>query len=230
MEKLAERCLCSLYYVYLRLLERTVRLEYELPDKWEDGRIVGFWHEDSFIMNLLLKKLSREQEAAVIVTADKRGDYIEEIIRRCHGSTIRLSDGFGARTFLKDVVRQAQNPWLNIAAAMDGPLGPRRVPKTLPFYLSEKGEKEFASVHVRYSRALGLTNRWDHYRIPLPFTRIQITVENHGIMRKNQISEFKTYPLPDNCSIIINDCAGMSGSHRMKSRTGVWRRWRQTVF
>lgn len=41
------------------------------------------------------------------------------------------------------------------------------------------------------------------------------------------IPEFQAYPSLDNCSIIVRDWAG---SHRIKSRTGVWRRWRQTAF
>ena len=135
MKNMAKACLCRLYYGYLRLLEMTVRLEVEMPDIWtkdmpDRGAVIGFWHEDSFLMNLLLRRLSEGRDIAVIVTSDGRGDYIENIIERCNGKAIRVPDGCRSRDFLRNLIEEAGCPGKTLAAAMDGPLGPRRVPGT----------------------------------------------------------------------------------------------------
>lgn len=62
---IARTCLCRLYYAYLKLLERTVRLEFNLPDGIDGGIIAGFWHEDSFIMNLVLKRLAEDRDISL---------------------------------------------------------------------------------------------------------------------------------------------------------------------
>ena len=163
-----------------------MRLEVEMPDIWtkdmpDRGAVIGFWHEDSFLMNLLLRRLSEGRGIAVIVTSDGRGDYIENIIKRCNGKAIRVPDGCRSRDFLRNLIEEAGCPGKTLAAAMDGPLGPRRVPKTLGFYLAEKGKKNFIEVRAGYSRAVCLNWRWDHYRIPLPFTNIKISLKDCGI-------------------------------------------------
>lgn len=151
-----------------------------MPDR---GAVIGFWHEDSFLMNLLLRRWSEGRDIAVIVTSDGRGDYIEAVIRRCNGRAIRIPDGCRSRDFLRNLIEEAECPGKTLAAAMDGPLGPRRVPKTLGFYLAEKGRKNFIAVQARYSRAVSLNWRWDHYHIPLPFTNIKISLKDCGITR-----------------------------------------------
>lgn len=128
MKNMAKACLCRLYYGYLRLLEMTVRLEVEMPDIWtkdmpDRGAVIGFWHEDSFLMNLLLRRLSEGRDIAVIVTSDGRGDYIENIIKRCNGKAIRVPDGCRSRDFLRNLIEEAGCPGKTLAAAMDGPLG-----------------------------------------------------------------------------------------------------------
>ena len=111
MKNMAKACLCRLYYGYLRLLEKTVRLEVEMPDIWtkdmpDRGAVIGFWHEDSFLMNLLLRRLSEGRDIAVIVTSDGRGDYIENIIKRCNGKAIRVPDGCRSRDFLRNLIEE----------------------------------------------------------------------------------------------------------------------------
>ena len=41
--------------------------------------------------------------------------------------------------------------------------------------------EDFIEVQAGYSRAVCLNWRWDHYRIPLPFTSIKISLKNCGI-------------------------------------------------
>ena len=78
-----------LFYGYLKCLKKTVRMEWIHPEVFEGNHVVGFWHEDSFAMNLILSEISaRDKKVDVLVTADERGEYIQYLMksveeRRC---------------------------------------------------------------------------------------------------------------------------------------------------
>ena len=47
-------------------------------ESFDGNQVVGFWHEDSFIMNLLLREVTKENcKMSVLVTGDPRGDYMQ---------------------------------------------------------------------------------------------------------------------------------------------------------
>lgn len=53
-------------------------------ESFDGNQVVGFWHEDSFIMNLLLREVTKENcKMSVLVTGDPRGDYIQYMIEKC---------------------------------------------------------------------------------------------------------------------------------------------------
>lgn len=162
--------------------------------RWDDGnrygdsQICGFWHEDSFFMNLVLERLAdRTTPVDVIVTADTRGNYIEYMVRQCGGNALRVPDGYGAFTALKKIVKDSYEKTHSIAVALDGPLGPRHEPKKLAFYLSEHAEEDFVGITVSYSSCIRLWRRWDRYVIPLPWSTVDVSVRNYGVVRKDCI-------------------------------------------
>lgn len=88
---------------YLKLLEKTVHMEWDEDRLYGNSQIFGFWHEDSFIMNLVLKNLrGKTAPVDVIVTADTRGNYIEHMIKKCGGNALRIPDGYAAFGALKN--------------------------------------------------------------------------------------------------------------------------------
>lgn len=185
-KKTAQRILQWLFTKYLDLIQRTVKIDWHEDNTYGDSQIFGFWHEDSFFMNIVLEKLSHKTTPVdVIVTADTRGNYIEYMIKKCGGSALRVPDGYRAFPALKRIVRDSCEKTRSIAVALDGPLGPRHEPKKLAFYLSEHGEKEFVGISLSYSSCIRLIHRWDKYVIPLPFTKAAVTVKNYGIVKKN---------------------------------------------
>lgn len=189
-KKTGQNILQCIFVNYLKLLEKTVTIKWYEENRYGDSQIFGFWHEDSFFMNIVLEKLAHKTTPVdVIVTADTRGNYIEDMVRRCGGSALRVPDGYKAFASLKKIVQDSYEKTHSIAAALDGPLGPRHEPKKLAFYLSEHAEEEFVGVSLSYSRCIRLTRRWDKYVIPLPFTTVTVAVRNYGIVRKNAVPE-----------------------------------------
>ncbi len=190
LKRKAEQFLQWCFTRYLSLIERTVKIRWHEDNRYGDSQIFGFWHEDSFFMNVVLEQLSgKTTPVDVIVTADARGNYIEDMIKRSGGNALRVPDGYKAFGALKKIVQESYEKTHSIAAALDGPLGPRHEPKKLAFYLSEHAEEDFVGISLSYSYCLRLSARWDKYVIPLPFTTVDVAVKNYGVVKKNEIPD-----------------------------------------
>ena len=91
----SRKILSRLFYTYLKCLEKTVRIRWEGMESFDGNQVVGFWHEDSFIMNLLLREVTKENcKMSVLVTGDPRGDHIQYMIEKCKGDAVRIGYGF----------------------------------------------------------------------------------------------------------------------------------------
>ena len=192
---------------YLRILEKTVKIQWQEDTQYGESQIFGFWHEDSFFMNLVLETLAHKTSPVdVIVTADTRGNYIEYMVERCGGSALRVPDGFKAFRELKKILQASYEKTHSLAIALDGPLGPRHEPKKLAFYLSEQAQEEFVGITVSYSSCIRLYKRWDKYVIPLPFTTVQVQVQDYGIVKKKEIPALPIEADFQNCGIIAEAC------------------------
>lgn len=187
-----------LFSGYLKLLKKTVTIEWQESQFTTGNQIFGFWHEDSFFMNLVLEKLSGQTSPVdVIVTADTRGDYIEHMLR--------VPDGFAAFGALKKILQDSYESTRSIAVALDGPLGPRHEPKKLAFYLAEQAQESFVGISVSYHGCIRLFWRWDHYAIPLPFSRVSVAVHDYGEVNKKQIPVLPTKAEAEECGILLKD-------------------------
>ncbi len=207
-KKIGQKILQWLFTEYLSLLERTVTIRWVEENRYGDSQIFGFWHEDSFFMNVVLKNLAdKTTPVDVIVTADTRGNYIEHMIRKSGGKALRVPDGYKAFAALKNIVRESYEKDHSLAMALDGPLGPRHEPKKLAFYLSEHADEEFVGISLSYSSCIRLNRRWDKYVIPLPFTTVTVAVKDYGVVKKNRILPLPVNADPLGCAVCLNESA-----------------------
>ena len=58
VRKTGAAMLQRLFAKYLDLLRRTVAVRWDDGNRYGDSQIYGFWHEDSFFMNLVLERLA----------------------------------------------------------------------------------------------------------------------------------------------------------------------------
>ena len=58
--------------------------------------------------------------------------------------------------------------------AVDGSTGPRYKVKPGVFFIAERSGAPIIPAAVAAARAIRLRYRWDHYLVPLPFTRVAI--------------------------------------------------------
>ena len=145
-------------------------------------------------MQLLLRELQRrEKKVHVIVTSERRGDYIAEMVSHHGAEPMRLPDGLKMRSFLKDLKEDSKQSGLTLAAAMDGPNGPYRKPKRLLFMLAHEADKSVVYVRFRKKGMLIVPWRWDKYRIPLPFTKLVCDIDYIGEIAKEELKNFAEY-------------------------------------
>lgn len=197
---ITSKILAKLYRFYIELVYHTCRIT--LNKTLNDGSfVVGFWHGDSFAMYPLLKKL-KKYDGYIITTADMRGDYITNIVESFDLIPVRLTDDDHKGRFFSNL-REIINSDRNLYATLDGPLGPRHIPKELVLRLAYLSKKEFISIKVRYSKVIRIKNRWDKYGIPLPFTKIEYTINEPIPIKKSDFREF--YKLGDRIRSELND-------------------------
>lgn len=195
MESIKDRFIKKILTGYLELVYRTSKVEFdreELKGETLNDCIVGFWHGNSYVMNLLLKDVMKDQiNPRIIVTADKRGDYIEGMIKKYGGSTLRMPDGLRMKRVLKELKEESKRKNSTLCVALDGPLGPIHEVKKLGFMLANEGERPLIGIRIDLSRKFTIKKRWDNYAIPLPFSKIKFKACNFGEIDKNFLANFK---------------------------------------
>lgn len=184
----------ALWRFYIGVVARTSKIEFQGIENIDVNRMLGFWHEDSYCMQFLLRELKKHKKKVhVIVTSERRGDYIAEMVSHYGGAPMRLPDGMKMRSFLKDLKEDSKKEDLTLAAAMDGPSGPYRKPKRLLFMLAHEAEKSLVYVRFQKKGMFTLPWRWDKYRIPLPFTKLICKIDSIGEIAKEELKNFSEY-------------------------------------
>lgn len=190
---LADKAVAACLTGYVELLAHTGTVELCGDFDQLQNTVVGFWHTDSFGMNVLLHQLQHENlPLTVVATASRRGNVIQRVMQRYGANSLRLPDGLQMKRVLREVKQACKTDIVNLAIALDGPLGPLKEPKKLGFLLAHHAQKNAMVVTVSYSHHLALRKRWDKYAIPLPFTRIRFTAHNLGPVEKAQLQNFDT--------------------------------------
>lgn len=188
------RFINACFITYTKLLLKTCKFNVENMERFRQGIMFGFWHEDCYSMELVLDQLSRKyKDICAIVTANQRGDYIENTLRHNGGEALRIPDGMEMKTAYKKMLEAAKRPGLIMAAAFDGPSGPYREPKKLLFMLAKEAKKPVVYAHFKYRHVIRLKKRWDKYVIPLPFTKVQAYFEEIGEISKEKLMQFDAW-------------------------------------
>ena len=184
------------FFKYLQIVGVTAKRELKNGHLLRGSKMVGYWHGDSIPMMLVLKEIRKgtNDPIHIVVTSDRRGDYIEHILHFMGAKAIRLPDGLKIRRFANELKALSDTQGL-VAASLDGPLGPLHEPKKFLFRLAHQGEKEMCYVYLKYSRAIRLKHRWDNYCIPLPFTQITASIEDLGQITQKDLHNFEDFKL-----------------------------------
>lgn len=197
MRSVLEKLISNLYIGYLEFVYKTSNIEVDCS--FEDREkikncILGFWHGDSYTMNLLMREVVKgESDVSVVVTADERGDYIEKMLNHFNMKALRMPDGIKMKSFLRELNDESKKENSTLVISLDGPIGPLHEPKKIGFKLSNTSGKNFMGVKLDIQRKILLKNRWDNYLIPLPFSKMKFTIVDFGTISREDLVNFSEY-------------------------------------
>lgn len=192
---IGEKLIGGCYRKYIRWAARTSELQIEgdIDQKTLRNAMIGFGHGDSLGVQFLLQMLQNEKNhIQVIITADKRGNYIEYVANAYGAHALRMPDGAKIRQFLEELKQVARSS-TTLCIALDGPLGPYHEPKKLGFMLAHEGNKEMILIQVECTHKLHLFKRWDQYVVPLPFWKITFRLQSAGKVTIEDLRSFTLY-------------------------------------
>lgn len=145
--------------------------------RWRDGVspspdpvVFCVWHRDVPAAGAWL----RHQPVTSLISASRDGDFLVEVLA---GGTMRFARGSdsnhavtGARALLRELRKGG-----SVATTWDGPKGPEGIPKPGPRWLADASRARLVELRFEYGPHLKLGD-WSRLRIPLPWTRIDVTV------------------------------------------------------
>lgn len=149
------------------------REEYDAMKKAGKNVIFAVWHQATFTMFYLYRGLG----AYIFVTSEVRG----QVLGKC-------AEWMGFKVlpiFLEKTITQARSTarvidqlrkGSDVVIAVDGPTGPLYDVKPGAAYLSEKTGVPIIPAGVKAPRKFTLSWRWDKYFIPVPFSKVTLTL------------------------------------------------------
>jgi len=149
------------------LLGITYRYKFKSP-KPRDRVIYAFWHR-----NLLpLVYLRKFENAAVLISSSRDGQFIAGPLEALGFKTVRGSSTRGGSQALREMIRISKEH--SLAITPDGPKGPgeKIKPGLISAAFLTKLPIVLTVVDIDKEK---IFNSWDRFRFPLPFSRINVT-------------------------------------------------------
>ncbi len=174
--------LSSLAVVLLRALLLTVRLRITDASGMQAGTLTGpvilvFWHNRILgITPAFLKRYPKGRKGvSVLTSASRDGEILSRIMAGCGMGSVRGSSSRRGARALREMVRLIA-AGRDIAITPDGPRGPRYHMGPGAIQLAQTTGAPLLLAHASFSNAVRLKT-WDGFIIPLPFSKISVTVD-----------------------------------------------------
>jgi lysophospholipid acyltransferase (LPLAT)-like uncharacterized protein len=170
-ERLLIRLAAWAFYTLIYLIGKTLRLERESRELFEQVRAEGktsiyvFWHNRIFPAAYFF----RDCGYIVITSRSFDGEYIARFIQRLGYGAVRGSSTRGGVSALVEAVRLVRGG-LSMVFTIDGPRGPRYVAKSGACMLAKKTGCPILPFLVETERYWEVKS-WDRLQIPKPFSR-----------------------------------------------------------
>jgi len=190
-EKIISACL----YYYIDFVYKTSKIEKKgnleyLESEYLEKFVVFIWHGDSYCYYPFLKG----KQLNIVTTQNKRGGVVSRISKHFGYDVIRLPDlaGDGNYIFqLKSQINRKNNA--NLVLSVDGPTGPEHEIKDFALIMALFSKRKVLPLSVEVEHSFTLKNRWDNLKIPLPFNKITVRVNDFfEVKKEDRKEEFKT--------------------------------------
>ena len=142
-----------------------------------EGFIWSFWHNRLFLMSYIHRRFfSHRPPGAGMTSRSKDGEWAAQLVLQFGITPVRGSTAKGGTAALRELARFLRRGE-DVGLTPDGSRGPRYELKPGLVLLAQLSRRPILPVGVEYSRCVRLKS-WDGFMIPLPFSRVKVTLGN----------------------------------------------------
>ncbi|GFO71569.1 uncharacterized protein BJAS_P1179 [Bathymodiolus japonicus methanotrophic gill symbiont] len=172
----------SLIFGYVKILQKTCKVQItgsEQIQSYIDAdqpMLPCYWHQQmTFAIHFLLGLCQQGVHATVLVSPSKDGNIGDAVLTKLGIGVLRGSAHRTGAMALRDVYLTVSKEKCSVGAAVDGSLGPAREAKVGSVVLAQLSGAPIIPVANACSRKIYL-NGWDHFFLPLPFSKVHIMI------------------------------------------------------
>ncbi len=139
--------------------------------------IITFWHNRIIAITLTHHRFyphATRKGVSVLTSPSRDGELLAAAMARFRMGAIRGSSSRRGSRALRECTRHLASG-ADLAVTPDGPKGPRYTLGPGLILLAQATGARILPVHAKFSRCIALKS-WDGFRIPLPFSRIDVTI------------------------------------------------------
>ncbi|MFN2340493.1 MAG: hypothetical protein ABR547_04420 [Halanaerobium sp.] len=195
LSQLKEKLISACLYYYIDFvyktsrIEKSGRLEY-LENEYPEKFVVFIWHGDSYCYYPFLKG----KRLNIITTKNKRGGVISRISKYFGYDVLRLPDLAAGGDYIfkvRNKINQETNA--NLVMSVDGPSGPEHEIKDFALIMALFSRRKILPFNIKVKHKITLKTRWDKLKLPLPFNKIEIRVnEAFPVEKKDRKENFSS--------------------------------------
>ncbi|MDQ2999924.1 MAG: DUF374 domain-containing protein [Fibrobacterota bacterium] len=150
---------------------RTLRVRWVTGTELPDRAVILLWHEH---LPACIRAFSHKG-IDVLISKSADGDWAAEACKRFGYRVHRGSSSRGAMGGMRALARALEDGPGLAGMALDGPRGPRRIPKKGSLWLGRHTGTQVVPVFVEARSSLRLKS-WDRCQLPLPFSEIRVRI------------------------------------------------------
>lgn len=191
LSQMKEKFISAILYYYIDFVYKTSKIEKNgnlkyLESEYPDKFVLFIWHGDSFCYYPFLK----QKRLNVVTTKNRRGGVISRISHYFGYDVLRLPDFTTNGNYifqLKNQINKINNA--NLVLSIDGPEGPEHEIKDFALIMALFSKRKILPLTIDVKNSIKLRSRWDNLKIPLPFNKIIINVNDFFIVEKQDRKE-----------------------------------------
>lgn len=183
--KIPANLLAPLINIVYRLWCRTLIVTEsgrEQVDAYNDSNklmVFCMWHGEMFPVIYCKRNL----RVVAIVSRSHDGEYLAQVLEKLGFKTARGSSSRGGVAAIMQTAKTMQQENYNACVTIDGPRGPRHVPKPGALYLAHTVPAYIVPLRGFVTRAK-IFKSWDRFFLPLPFSRIHVAFGQPYLLEK----------------------------------------------
>lgn len=170
----------------IRLVGCTLRIDFRDAVNLKEMKtpvILCLWHNRVFITPYLWQRQFSERRAVVLTSASRDGATLAAAVGAFGMGAVRGSSSRRGMAALVALKKEAENG-ADICVTPDGPKGPRYQLKPGLVKLAQMTDLPVVTIRIDCQNAW-ILNSWDRFRIPKPFSRVEVSLEHRLDIPKN---------------------------------------------